>query len=434
MPWTERLPHGAHLSAESFTARHRALTLVLWLHVAGLVLWAVLEVAFGSSGAVALLLPLIPLGFGAAARSTESSTSAQLTSLGLISTSFVAIALSHGDLSAHLHLFAILVFVAIYQMWSPLLWTIVAVVLHHSIIGVLAPDQVFGMSMSNTEALLMVGVHAGIVVLEVIAILLFWHFAEIAEAETEAVQAQAEVQRRESDRERQTAIETEAQLERQRAEELASLGARVAVEVAAAHRGAGDVATAVGSIDRQLTALSSAIRDLAARTQSAAGTAQEGQKAAEQAGGQMEQLGQSIAEISDVNDLISKIAGQTNLLALNATIEASRAGAAGKGFEVVAAEVKQMATETAASVERVSGIVAAAVSGAGNVASTFTATSMVVTDMRDLQIDIAASIEEQSVTLGQVVEAVNAVTTASATIVSSLERLNSLAERTASRA
>jgi methyl-accepting chemotaxis protein len=429
MSWTERLPRGAHLSEESFQARHRVLTTVLWLHVAGLVLWAVIEVGFRSSDAVRLILPLIPIGFGLAARwAPSTSTSAQLTSVGLISTSFVAIALSGGEISAHLHLFAILAFVAIYQMWSPLLWAIVVVVLHHSILGLLAPEQVFGMAMSNGEAVLMVAVHAGIVVLEVIAILLIWHFAEIAEAETMALSAQAEVQRRQAEQERQTAAQTEAQLERRRAEELAELGAQVAAEVAQAHLGAGAVASAVGSIEEQLTALSTAIRDLAARTQSAAGTAQEGQKAAEQAGGQMEQLGQSIAEISDVNDLISKIAGQTNLLALNATIEASRAGTAGKGFEVVAAEVKQMANDTAASVERVSGIVAAAVSGAGNVASTFTATSMVVTDMRDLQVDIAASIEEQSVTLGQVVEAVNAVTRASATIVGSLERLNSLVE------
>ncbi|MDY0259527.1 MAG: methyl-accepting chemotaxis protein [Desulfovibrio sp.] len=138
----------------------------------------------------------------------------------------------------------------------------------------------------------------------------------------------------------------------------------------------------------------------------------------------MAQLGSHAQDISRIMGVISDIADQTNLLALNAAIEAARAGEAGRGFAVVADEVRKLAEKTMASTQDVGAVISAIQHS--------TATSMESVDRAVQEVDRAAEFANQSGTALEVIvstvdataDQVNAIAAASEQQSAASEEIN----------
>ncbi|MEM6382576.1 MAG: methyl-accepting chemotaxis protein [Pseudomonadota bacterium] len=106
-------------------------------------------------------------------------------------------------------------------------------------------------------------------------------------------------------------------------------------------------------------------------------------------------LSSSAQTIGDVISMISDIAEQTNLLALNATIEAARAGEAGKGFAVVASEVKGLASQTAKATEQISAQITGMQADTTAVVDAIGEIGGMIEELNTGSASIAAAVEEQ---------------------------------------
>jgi len=196
---------------------------------------------------------------------------------------------------------------------------------------------------------------------------------------------------------------------------------------AAAEQVSANARTVSGSIEHLVTS----IHEIARSSQDAASTARQAVTLAGTTSDAMGTLGRSSQDIGKVVNVITTIAEQTNLLALNATIEAARAGEAGRGFTVVANEVKELARETAKATDDIRGRIESMQTDTRRAVEAIGEIGRVIERIDALQSKIAVAVEEQSVTTSEINRNIAEATTGSSEIAENILQVAQAAQSTA---
>jgi methyl-accepting chemotaxis protein len=145
-----------------------------------------------------------------------------------------------------------------------------------------------------------------------------------------------------------------------------------------------------------------------AQVRNASRLADDAGTAAHEASVNVDRLRDSSAAIGNVVNLIAQIARQTTMLALNATIEAARAGASGRGFSVVATEVKALAVQTQGATEEIKAKIDALQRDAASSIDAVHRISTAIAAIRPVFANVNGAVAEQNATTGEMSH--NAVT------------------------
>ena len=173
----------------------------------------------------------------------------------------------------------------------------------------------------------------------------------------------------------------------------------------ASSQAAGSVQTVAAAAEE----LSASIHEIGRQVQQSTTLSQEAANLTASTHERISGLSSSAQRIGEVVTMINEIAEQTNLLALNATIEAARAGEAGKGFAVVADEVKSLAHQTATSTEEIRRQIGEVQGEAHAAVEAIASIAAAVKNINDVVIAISAAVEEQDSSTREIARSVQQV-------------------------
>jgi methyl-accepting chemotaxis protein len=158
----------------------------------------------------------------------------------------------------------------------------------------------------------------------------------------------------------------------------------------------------VGAVASAAEEMTGSVNEISRQVQESSRIAGEAVEQAHKTDARITELSHAAARIGDVVKLITAIAEQTNLLALNATIEAARAGEAGKGFAVVASEVKQLAAQTAKATDEIGTQIAGMQAATADSVGAIKEIGGTIGRISEIAAAIAAAVEEQGAATGEI--------------------------------
>lgn len=163
-----------------------------------------------------------------------------------------------------------------------------------------------------------------------------------------------------------------------------------------------EVHVSVNAVAAAIEEMTASLTEVSQNTIQASKVASRAEESAKTTRSIMETLKRAVSDIENVIELINALATQTNLLALNAAIEAVSAGEKGKGFMVVAEEVKSLAQQSSQATEEVRQKISEIQTASHSATQALEDIVHVIDGMCQINNTIASAVEEQTVTINQI--------------------------------